>query len=147
MLLQGQLGIRKSHNGFEEVLIGSLEFSRSYSSLIFFFPSIRCKTKQIIEYLVREPLQLTYFNLCVIAYIPRCVFPFYLLLFKKCKCLPAPHRIFLSWGVEGPSLKKRGFSCRQLCPSPTRDANPNGTFVRSACLNKLISMCETERCC
>lgn len=145
MLLQGQLGIRKSHNGFEEVLIGSLEFFCPCSSQL--FPSIGCEMKQIIECLVCERLQLTYFNLGVTAHIPRCVFPFYLLLFKKCTCLPAPHRIFLSWGVEGPSLKKSGCSCRHLRPSPAGDANPNGTFVRSACLNKLISMCETERCC
>lgn len=50
--------------------------------------------KQIIEYLVSEPLRLTYFNLCMIACIPRRVFPFHPLLFKK--CLPAPHLIFLS---------------------------------------------------
>lgn len=126
-----------------EGLIGPLEFFCSYSSLIFF--TIGCIMKPIIEYLVCGPLRLTYFNLCLIACIPWRVFPFYPLLFKK--CLPAPHLIFLSWGVEGPSLKKRDCSCRCLSPLPSGDANPNGTFVRSACLNKLISMCETERCC
>lgn len=35
MFLQGQLGIRKSHNGFGGVLIGPLEFFCCYSSLIF----------------------------------------------------------------------------------------------------------------
>lgn len=81
MLLQGQLGIRKSHNGFEEALIGSLEFSCSYSSL--FFPAIGCKMKQIIECSVCEPLQLTYFNLCAIAYIPTCIFPFLSAVIQK----------------------------------------------------------------
>lgn len=95
MLLQGQLGIRKSHNGFEEVLIGSFEFPCPYSSL--FLLSIGCEAKQIIECLVCEPLQLTYFNLCVIVCLHLGVFSlFHLLLFKKCKCLPAPHLIFLS---------------------------------------------------